>query len=264
MTLPLRTFLYSIGIFCLGFSGIAASSEIPLTKNRFQWADQAFQNRKNRDAALQALERFRKLYSENTADPEAGWRLSMACYFVGNRFIQDSDQKKEIFAEGRDAGLKAVQLAPHCAPCHFWLAINMALYGQTAGQVKMLFSLKTIREHAQIAKQIDPTYAFGGSDRLLGQIDQGLPGVLGGSYKDAQKHFQDAINTVPDEPMNYLYLARLLHENLDQPKTAIEVAQKGLSIHVKDNSRVESLEAQDDLRRLLAKIKNEPLLEKSP
>jgi len=262
MTFTLKTFLYSLGIFCLGFSGIASSSEIPLSKNRFQWADQAFQNRKNKSSAFQALEHFRKLYHEKKEDPEAGWRLSMACYFVGNRFIEDSDQKKVIFTEGRDAGLTAVQLAPDCAPCHFWLAINMALYGQTMGRVKMLFSLKTIREHAQIAKKIDPTYAFAGSDRLLGQIDQGLPGILGGSYQDAQKHFQDAIKAVPDEPMNYLYLARLLHDNLDQHKNAIEVAQKGLSIHVDDTSRIESLEAQDDLRKFLAKIKNKPFLEK--
>lgn len=238
-----------------GFLGFLFSLKSVLAVSRFEQVDQTFRLRKNPQSAREALEGFRKIAQQFPEDPEAGWRLAMGCYFVGSRFTPDSPSKIQLFSEGRDAGLRAIRSAPSCAACHFWTAINMALYGEAIGAVKMLFSLGEIRQHAQTALKLDPRYAFGGPERLLGQIDQGLPRILGGSREDARRHYENAIAFVPDEPMNYLYLARLLDEGFNEPKLALEVAQKGIQISVQDESRIESLEAQQDLRRLIEKMK---------
>src|SRR5262245_29534769 len=97
--------------------------------DRFAAGDAAFTKRADPTQARAALAAYREAYTR-APDAEAGWRLAMGCYFVGLRFIKDDDGRKTIFAEGRDAGLEAARQAPECAACHFWAAINMALYGQ--------------------------------------------------------------------------------------------------------------------------------------
>src|SRR5205814_2104311 len=144
---------------------------------------------------------------ESPDDTEASWRLAMACYYLGQRVLEtapESDREK-IYAEGRDAGEAAIRTASSpCAPCEFWTAINMALYGQSVGVFKMLFSLNSIRKHLEASIAADPKYAFGGAQRLLGKIYESIPGILGGSNRKARDYYQEAVGVAPDEPLNYL------------------------------------------------------------
>ena len=110
---------------------------------------------------------------------------------------KDSKEKARIFAQGRDAGLAAVALKPDCAECHFWASINMALYGDTVGVFKMLFSLQEIEEHLKQTLKLKPAYVNGGAYRLLGLIEQKLPGILGGSNSRARDYFEKAISIAP-------------------------------------------------------------------
>ena len=190
-------------------------------------------------------------------DPETGWRLGMACYFVGLRLTHDSDAKEKLFAEGRDAALSAAEHAPDCAACHFWAAINMALYGQEVGVFKMLFSLKDVEAHLKRSIEIDPTYASAGGYRLLGAIREKLPGILGGSNREARNYYLQAIERAPDEPLNYLFLAQLLREHFDNPEGAIAAARQGIAIREIPTERLESIEARADLEAWLQKHSHE-------
>lgn len=220
----------------------------------FRAGDAAFLGRADETRAREALATYRALFRRAPHDTDAAWRVAMGCYFVGLRLTADAAAKKELFAEGREAGLFAARAAPDCVPCHFWAAINMALYGETVGALKMLFSLGEIREHLVTVLRLDPAYAHAGAARLLGLIEQKLPGLLGGSRARARDYFLEAIRTAPDEPLNFLFMAELLGENRETREEAARWIRQGLEIRGLAPDRLESIEAQVALRGLLPKF----------
>ena len=218
---------------------------------RYQAGDAAFLQRKDEKKAREALQLYRSAYFDRKSDPEAGWRLAMACYFVGLRLTKESDEKKELFAEGREAGKASVAANSRCAPCHFWTAINIALYGEAAGVFKQVFQLGDVKEHLKASIAADPGYAYSGAYRLLGTIEQKLPGILGGSNHRARENFERAIAISPEEPLNYLFLARLLSNELSRPNEGLEIAKRGLKVSPPTPDRVEAVEAIDDLKEFV-------------
>ncbi len=235
----------------------ASSSVIPtqvkLDQGRLDVADQAFKERAKPEKAHYALSEYRRMAraAESLGRPDPGvlWRLSMACYFVGMRLTDSSEEKAKIHLEGKKAGLAAVSLAPKCAPCHFWAAINMVLHGQEVGVFKMYFGLSEVESLLKKSIELDPKYAFSGAYRLLGLIQQKLPSVLGGDNDRAKEYFEKAIQSSPDEPLNYLFLAELLRDKFDEPEEALRVARKGALVQKIDAERLEALEAREKLQK---------------
>ncbi len=232
-------------------AGVPSTAAPAAVAPRFAAGDLAFRERKDPERARAALTSYRADREASPEDPQAAWRLGMACYFVGFRLEKDGGTREKIFAEGRDAALAGVKTDPSCAPCHFWAAINMALYGQEVGVFKMLFSLNEVREHLRATLKLEPGYANAGAYRLLGVIERKLPGILGGNDDRALENFRSAVATSPDEPLNYLFLARELLERGKTPE-AVAAAEQGIRVSGLPAERVESIEAQADLRALLA------------
>jgi hypothetical protein len=216
-------------------------------ENRFSAADALFIKRSDKPKAVEALEMYRKLYTVNPGDAEAAWRVSMACYFSGFEVARDKASKKSLFAEGRDAGLQSLKISTGSAPAYFWTAVNMALYGQTVGVLKMLFTLGTVRGYLENSVRLDPAYAYGGGYRILGKIEQELPGLLGGSNERARQYYGKAIEAAPDEPMNYLFMAELVLKVYHDRLKALDFAYKGLGQPEPDESRHESRWARAQL-----------------
>jgi tetratricopeptide (TPR) repeat protein len=197
-----------------------------------------------------ALDLYRKAdtASQNRV-PQILWRHSMACYFVGITSTASED-KEAIYGEGRDKGDVAVALAPDCTPCLFWSAIDSALHAQTVGTLKVLFKLSTLRERLERVVSLNPGYAGAGALRLLGIIEQNLPGIFGGSNDRARAYFEKAIDTAPGEPLNYLFLARLLDEKFDKKREALEIVKRGLTVSERDEKRPEAIAAVKDLEAM--------------
>ncbi|MHB9155630.1 MAG: hypothetical protein ACYC5N_08050 [Endomicrobiales bacterium] len=238
------------------FTGSAAAADKPAAE-RFTEADAAFLNRGDRAAAYNALKLYGEFYAQAPDDFESAWRYSMACYFVGFNYTRERAEKIRLFGAGRDAGLKALQLSPGSAEGHFWAAVNMALYGETAGVFKMLFTLGTVRGHLAKSAEREPGYAYGGAFRVLGKIEESLPGILGGSRDAAMTYYDKAIASVPDEPLNYLFKAKLLADGYGNRQEALGVALRGLDKPVPDPSRYESLQALIILRDFTAALQKE-------
>jgi tetratricopeptide (TPR) repeat protein len=242
--------LFKLGALLLAaaFPALAANPFFAQGQDRFAAADQAFRERKDPARAMEALKLYRDFYRAAPNDPQAGWRVGIACYFVGIRLTTDKEERKKLYAEGRDAAVAAAKMDDGCAACHFWAAINTVLYGDAVGVFKMFFSLGGVKEQLKASIAHDPAYAYGGAYRLLGQIDQGLPRILGGSAKRARDYYGKAIAVAPDEPLNYLFMARLLDERLDDRVAALEAAKKGLEAPAPGPERLESVDALADLR----------------
>lgn len=214
-------------------------------------ADQWFKERRDSEKGWKAYRGYQDYFNNNPQDFRGAWRFAMGSYFAGIRLAKKSKEKEEIWKKGQSAGWAAIKLKEDCAPCHFWTAINMALYGNEVGAIKMLFSLNRIRKHLDRSIEIDPTYMFAGAYRLNGLIEQKLPGILGGDDDDALKFFRLAVKTAPEEPLNYLCLARLLWSEFDQKREAIEIAKKGLAVPPPGPERIEAIDALEDLKRFL-------------
>ena len=160
----------------------------------------------------------------------------------------DRDEKLALFAEGRDVATAASKKDPACGPCHFWAGIDRALYGETSGIFRTIATLGIVRENLARAAEIVPGYAFGGPDRVLGLIDQKVPGILGGSNSRAEEHFEKAIAAAPQNPMNYLFLAKFYRETLeDEPKYRATLERARLKVQVPSTEEVESYEAWEEL-----------------
>jgi tetratricopeptide (TPR) repeat protein len=222
----------------------------------FKTADACFLARGDREKAVEALKLYEQIYSSAPSRGDAAWRLSMASYFVGFNLTQDREEKKRLFAQGRDAGLASVKCSSSCVEAHFWTAVNMALYGQTVGVFKMIFTLGSVMQHLEEGIAIDPSYAFGGGQRVLGKIYESLPSILGGSRDKARSYYEKAIENGPDEPLNYLFLSKLLAKNFRDKKAAIAVAEKGLSLKCPEAYRTESIQAYGQLREFYDKELN--------
>lgn len=222
---------------------------------RLARGQEAFRHRRDPARAREALEIFRALRVEDPLDPEAAWHSAMACYYVGIRLETTDEARLKLYAEGRDAGKRAWErareLKAKCAPCSFWTAINMALYGQTAGILKMAFSLNEIQDLLKASLADDPAYAWGGAYRLLGTIQWKLPGVFGGSDRRAREYFERAVAIAPDEPLQRLFLARLLREKFDDAPGADQVLKQALAVPYPPDERVEAQDAWCDLRRAI-------------
>jgi tetratricopeptide (TPR) repeat protein len=124
------------------------------------------------------------------------------------------------------------------------------LYGESVGIIKMLRTLSTVEGHLKKSTELDPRYAEGGGYRILGIINQKVPGILGGSREEAIKYLEKAIAAVPKEPMNYLFLAKLLAEEEEDLEKAMALTSKGLKFPIPPTDYVESREARVELEKL--------------
>ena len=221
---------------------------------RFAEADQAYLERADSARAVFANERYEALYRADPEDWQAAWRLAMTCYFLGNRVATDKSEKEAFFVRGRDVALEATKLKPDCAPCHLLVGVNMALYAESVGVVKMIFTLRPIRRHLRRSLELDPAFAEGAAARTLGTIDQAVPFFLGGSSRRAQEYYQQALDIDPTEPLNYLFYA-YFRESRQELRAALDLAKRGLDQPRPGLERLESRDGWDRLERLEAKLK---------
>src|SRR5215470_2679776 len=78
--------------------------------------------------------------------PDTLVMLSYVYFLVGDVRAQSSEDKLAAYDKGREAGKRAVELAPKNPEAHVWYGINTGRWGQTKGIMRSLFLLPTVRE----------------------------------------------------------------------------------------------------------------------
>jgi tetratricopeptide (TPR) repeat protein len=121
--------------------------------------------------------------------------LARACYLWGDVRATSRDQKLAAYDEGREAGRRAVELAPRSALAHLWYAINTARWGQANGIVRSLFLLPTVREEIRTVLELDPKLP--GAYALAGNVNYEVPGLLGGDLDRAEEMFRRGLALDP-------------------------------------------------------------------
>jgi tetratricopeptide (TPR) repeat protein len=212
--------------------------------------DALYRQRRDLSKAQQALELYETALKEKPNSVEILWKISMVCHYLGMKTQENDELKQKLFTKGIELGEKSTALDSGCAPCHFWTGINLALYGESVGVMKTLSSLSKVESHLKKTVELEPSYAEGGGFRILGVIQQKVPYLLGGSKDQAQSYFKKAIASAPKDPLNYLFLAKLMLEREESNETIKSIVEEGLKYPYPNWDHVESIEARNELEVL--------------
>lgn len=215
---------------------------------------QAYRERRNPERALESYALFKAVVDENPGDPVALWHLAMSCYYLGQRVVDTSDERKRVFAEGHQLAEKAVRGDPTCAPCHMLAGVNQALWGQEMGIFRVISGLPNVKRHLRRSTELDPTFAGASALRVRSQIARVLPRWLGGGKAKARRYLQRAIVIAPAEPLNYQFLSRLYWNDFGDTERALRVAKRGLAVPQPGPEWVESVDALNRLRKMVRRL----------
>lgn len=218
-----------------------------------QKGDELWLNRsESMDSVNKAIELWQKAAQLEPKDAEPSYKVAMGYYYLG-RFTDDKQRKMELFTKGKEWGEEAVKRNPQSAGAHYWLAANLGKWAQAHGVMKSLKSKGEIESNLLEVKQIDPTYYYGGADRILGRMYYELPKILGGGKKKAEEHLRASLKIAPDYSMTLVFLAELLADSgrKDEAKT---VLQKLMGSQAMPGFERELKDDQAEGKKLLEKL----------
>ncbi len=162
------------------------------------------------DEDITRLERARLLLEAATRrDPQPGLiaLLSRVWFLIGEVNARTDDQRLAAFDRGREAGRRAIEVAPRAAEAHLWYAINTGRWAETKGVWRSMLLLSKVREEAELVLRLDPESVEG--QALAGGLARELPRVLGGDPRRSEEHFRRALATDPRRAAVRVELARL-------------------------------------------------------
>lgn len=236
------------------------------------------------DAAIAA---YRRALAASPDSLEARWRLMRALYFRGEHVAVEIEEKKKLFAAGRDLGEEAlallrrkasaagaakaeraspVELVPHvralpaALPSFFWAGVDWGkwalVFGKSAA-VKQGAAAK-IRDYAQATILLDAAFEEGGGYRVLGRLHHQTPAVpfLTGwaSRAEALRNLRLAVKAAPRNFLNRLYLAEAMWDYEKEKRPNARAALTALlSETPAPEVAVEERRAQDEAKALLSR-----------
>lgn len=142
--------------------------------------------------------------SKAASDPEAQYRLALACSYLAEVDIEQHDKKagQQSAERGIKAGEKAVSLNPNSAEYYRVLG---TLYGQAIVDISSGFSYgakakEAINKAVEKAPKVSAMYVARGVGNFY------LPSMLGGGPKPAIEDFKKAIDLDPKNAEAYLWM----------------------------------------------------------
>jgi tetratricopeptide (TPR) repeat protein len=156
------------------------------------------------------LDRARDLLqtaAEREADADLAATLAQTWFLIGEFRARDESERLAAYDRGREAGRRAVALAPHSESAHVWYALNSARWAETRGIMRAASVVPTLRQEAQTILSLNPASVEGNT--LAGGLAAELPAMLGGDRGRAEKHFRKALEADPRRTGTRLELARL-------------------------------------------------------
>jgi tetratricopeptide (TPR) repeat protein len=134
--------------------------------------------------------------------------LAQAAFLWGDIRARTTEDKLAAYERGRQAGQRAVELAPRNALAHLWLAVNAGRWGQTKGVLRSLFLVPTVREHMEAALELDPKLLP--AYTLAGTVYAEVPGLFGGDLEKSEALFRKGLALDPRWTGARVGLARTL------------------------------------------------------
>ena len=151
---------------------------------------------------------------------------------------------------GIDAGRVAIAAAPNRPEGHFWTAANMGALAESFGLRQGLKYRGAIKDELEAVLRLDPAYLQGSPDRALGRWYFKVPGLFGGSDKQAEAHLRASLKYNPNSTSSHFFLAEVLIDAGRKNDARAEL-QKVLDAPVDPNWTPEDREFKQKAERLL-------------
>ena len=203
-----------------------------------------------------AIEQFSSALQTSETEKEAALYLLKSYYYKAEFAIQDKEEKKNIFNEGKALGEKYIEKYPTSAEFRYWYLVNLGSWAQvygilTAAREGVSDLMKT---HSEKIIELNPEYQNGGGYFMLGAVhfkSPYIPFLLSWpDNDDAIKYLQLSVDTGNAEMNQKNYLAQALSKD-GRDKKARALLEEVLNTEPSTTTLVEDLDDIEEARQLL-------------
>ena len=203
-----------------------------------------------------AIEQFSTALLSPESEKDAALYLLKSYYYKAEFAVQDKDEKKKIFNEGKALGEKYIEKYPNSAEFRYWYLVNLGSWAQvygilTAAREGVSDLMKT---HSEKIIELDPEYQNGGGYFMLGAVhfkSPYIPFLLSWpDNDDAIKYLQLSVDTGNAEMNQKNYLAQALSKD-GRDKKARALLTEVINTEPSTATLVEDLDDIEEARQLL-------------
>ena len=144
---------------------------------------------------------------QRNTDVNVAAALAQTWFLIGEFRSRTDDARVAAYENGREAGRRAVSVAPGNEAAHVWYALNSGRLAETRGLMRSAAMVPTLRQEAETILKLNPDSVDGHT--LAGGLAAELPAVLGGDRRRAEWHFRKALQADPRRTWTRIELARL-------------------------------------------------------
>ncbi|HEX4346001.1 MAG TPA: TRAP transporter TatT component family protein [Vicinamibacterales bacterium] len=185
--------------------------------------DDLYANRTDLVSARRAADGWKAALTRDPRAFDAAWKLARADYWLGGHAPEK--ERRPFLDDGIAAAQKAAALEPKRAEGHFWIAANMGALAESFGVRAGLKYRKPIKDELETVLAIDPAFQGGSADRALGRWYFKVPGLFGGSSKNAESHLRASLTYDPHSTVTHFFLAELLVDEHRNNEARAELQQ---------------------------------------
>jgi len=166
-----------------------------------------------------AIKQFSSALLSPDSEKDAALYLLKSYYYKAEFAVQDKEEKKKIFNEGKALGEKYIEKYPTSAEFRYWYLVNLGSWAQvygilTAAREGVSDLMKT---HSEKIIELDPEYQNGGGYFMLGAVhfkSPYIPFLLSWpDNNDAIKYLQLSVDTGNAEMNQKNFLAQALSKD---------------------------------------------------
>lgn len=188
-----------------------------------QTADALYGDRANLASARAAAAAWSDELARNPQAFDAAWKLARLDYWLGGH-VPEAEQRR-TFETGIDAARKATALKPDRPEGYFWLAANMGGLAESFGLRQGIKYRKPIKDALETVLRMDPAFQQGSADRALGRWYFKVPGLFGGSNKQAEAHLRKSLQYNATSTVTHFFLAEVLLDEGRKTEARAELQQ---------------------------------------
>jgi len=203
-----------------------------------------------------AIKQFSSALLSPESEKDAALYLLKSYYYKAEFAVQDKEEKKKIFNEGKALGEKYIEKYPTSAEFRYWYLVNLGSWAQvygilTAAREGVSDLMKT---HSEKIIELDPEYRNGGGYFMLGAVhfkSPYIPFLLSWPDNDeAIKYLQLAVETGKAEMNQKNYLAQAINKD-GQVEKARKLLTEVINTEPDPANLVEDLDDIKEAKQLL-------------
>jgi len=203
-----------------------------------------------------AIEQFSSALQTSETEKKAALYLLKSYYYKAEFAVQDKEEKKSIFNEGKALGEKYIEKYPTSPEFRYWYLVNLGSWAQVYGILTAAREgvSDLMRTHSEKIIELDPEYRNGGGYFMLGAVhfkSPYIPFLLSWPDNDeAIKYLQLAVETGKAEMNQKNYLAQAINKD-GQVEKARKLLTEVINTEPDPANLVEDLDDIKEAKQLL-------------